>query len=223
MNILYFIPNYTTFVQPENIPMSHLVGASLAQVMVSSGPNGQSGLVLSFVDSIGRTGYYPSEQTWTDTEKGYWIGHGPGNCSSDHMKRKRQLSGHPVVLRDGNVWEIPVARYYTGGSAFPSIFVKQDGQISLQTSPEFWDISLKAEKVFSDMLLEKKSLTWNDAFDIAVDALSINYHISVDEVLELALLDTVVCEQVLGALIDLPSIRDAVKKSQLDSDFGLQD
>lgn len=240
LSFLYYVPGLKADVPPERL-LENLRAAGLGHVFDSinfarrgaRGPDGLDG-VMACVDSgsngsATRLGYYPDEQVWEKDplERGesgcVWIGYfksaPPGPMS---LAKPEQMGGHQIELADGNPWLVPVARYCTGEPAFPRrLRVKPGGRVVVDSVvPKYEDLSRRAEevweKVFPTLIGEEASeeitISIDDEFGLAAEALAVNYRIGLAEASILGLFTTDNVARVILALLDWPSVQKEAQK-----------
>lgn len=207
--ILYFKPN--------TCKSAPIPSCCTAQCGANPGPGGQDGMVYS--DGNGRTGYYPDNQKWTKVND-WWLGVSREKINPDTLLRDEVVDGHFVKLEDGNEWLIPVARVFPIGTNLPeSLVLGPDGQLVKEILPRFAAFTQKADEVF-EFFRKEKGLLQTEAWEIAVEALAINYHVGRQEVSALRLLTTANIAKIMQAIIDMPTAMAAEKKKieQADAD-----
>ena len=192
--------------------------------VLQNGPSGQAGVVLA-LKSAGyrvpaRFGYYPQEQTWQKAPGGeWWLGiENAARPTPEQLARADLCAGHEIKLGDRNLWTVPIARLVSGTSAFPQrLALGPDGKLQVTPMARFDEISKAAEAVWEGMVsgaAEKdgsKVLTIENGWEIAVQALAVNYHLGALEVSALGLLTTISLRQVLLALVDWPTVERLLK------------
>lgn len=215
--MLYFLPDVRVVDEAEMAKrgLDALRGAALTHIGVSAGPGGKRGLIAAAeVADATRVGYYPDAQRWRPVaNEAYWQGFyrddPPGPAD---LARSEQIGGHTVTLADGNDWLVPVARSFPAGTRLPrALVLGPDGQLVMEALPRYAEISADAERVFAAFIEQDESLSYQDLWDIAARALAINYRLGPWELSALRLLDTNNVQDVLSALIDMPSILEAME------------
>ena len=196
-------------------------------------PQGQQGILIGGRGIDSKQLYYkPDEQNWQRSlnEKyhiGLYVNEKPGPAD---LTRKEQIDGYEILLSDGNKWMIPLARAFPAGTSLPqSLIMGSDGKLTAELMPKFLAFSKKAEKLWNDFLkifgLEegKPEMTIEQAWDMTVEALNFNYHISTDEINILKLIDSKNIWEICKAVIDYPAIEEYLKKNSAEkqpSDSG---
>ena len=228
---LYFLPGRRD-VSRESVESAGITAvddlSSVSFCETERGPDGGAGIIFAVEPKteggkLPKVGYYPKTQQWQSFNKGkYWIGYVQALPPFPADLRKTEvIDGHHAMLDDGNDWLIPIARVFGTGSALPqSLILGPDGELVMEAMPAFAKLSAQADRVFSAFLDGGEDLTLQECWDIALSALQQNYRLSGPEVSLLRLLNTTNVQTVLGNLIDLPAIMEAVnnqKKSQDDS------
>jgi hypothetical protein len=186
-------------------------------------PGGGKGLLIAGQGTDSKHLLYkPEEQDWQKALNGkYWIGWYvnamPGPIE---LARKEQIDGHQVFLGDGKKWQIPLARAFPAGTALPqALIMGKDGVLKAELIPRFIEFSKKAEKYWTDFLIiigvaeGKPATTMEQAWEMAVEALNINYHISTDEINIMKLLNTNNIREVCKAIIDFEAVEEFINKS----------
>jgi len=217
--ILYFIPKNSTAKAPEHCT---------TQRDVQGGPGGHSGVI--YTNGTGKTGYYPNEQTWVavadaDSENNsYWLGVDGDPVTPADLERDELIDGHHVILEDGNDWLIPTLRCVPSGSNLPeALILGPNGELVRKQLPRFASYYKDAEQIYA-VYIDGEEILWQDAWDIAVKVLSLNYHLGRHEVSLLVLITDTILHDILKAVIDYPAMIAAVdaakkKEAQLqDSD-----
>ena len=213
-------------------------GCTVTPCQVAAGPgDGGSGVVIADPSNVSdlRVGYYPDKQTWRKVPGGdVWVGfYSDQRPKPQELLRDDAVTGHAVTLADHQRWFVPVARAWVDDSGdmtwinmLPARSTLDDdgnwqpGDVVGHYRP-LWEI---AERWFdawsgsidvSDPDDDEKAVvefTFNNAHDAAVTALSANYRVGCAEAALLGLLDEQVAEQILDALIDVPSALALIKK-----------
>lgn len=220
---IYFIPGPKEPPSDERLQevgLGHLVGNNNGHVG-SSGPTNNGGAIIGGACNVENgvmIGYYKDRQTWEECNNGkFWIGYQndfkPG---PEDLKRMNQLEGHEVELGDKNEWLIPVARRFDAGCVLPkSIYLDGAGLITGTTLDEYISYSKKAEDIFNDLCAtldkvknyEYKVNTYGYMFEIALEALNINYNISKWEMSILKLLNTKISNNINLAIVDFNTMK----------------
>ena len=197
------------------------VGITVARV--GNSPSGEAGcIVMPHVASNPDPGYFPQSQTWMKAPGGaHWIGfetaRRPGPAC---LERRETVAGHYVRLEDGNDWLVPAARvFHGGGTCLPEVFsLGPNGEIVKAIVPRYKALSKQAETLWEDFAgdvtegaLRAVVRTQEDSLRLACEALAVNYHVGLGEVLALELTSTAGMREILRALIDYPSFLRAVE------------
>jgi len=196
------------------------VGITVARV--GNSPSGEAGcIVMPHVDLNPDPGYFPDSQTWMKAPGGkHWIGFETARRPSPTcLERRETVAGHYVRLEDGNDWLVPAARvFYGGGTCLPEVFsLGPNGEIVKAIVPRYKALSKQAESLWEDFTSEAANgalraiRTQEDSLRLACEALAVNYHVGLGEVLALELTSTAGMREILRALIDYPSFLRAVE------------
>lgn len=222
---IYYLPGAQT-ATPDDLQergVDVLDGASYDSLGTSRGPDGGSGFVIFPSHFESYPAYQRLDQTWVSCRDGkfwlgWWTGHKP---TADDLKKSDIIDGHDVRLEDGNLWTVPLVRRFPTGTALPaSLLLDSHGKWKAGILPRHAELTDAADRVFESFLLEGDALTYVDMADIAAQALAINYHVDRDELGALGVLSTANVQEILGAMIDLPTIiqlSDERKKKASDS------
>jgi hypothetical protein len=187
----------------------------VAQVPTARGPDGSKGVYFAAGGVSMRPAglsfeVYPGKpRVWIGTDKAE-------PPTPEDLARGDVLKGHPVKLGDGQMWEVPVARYQAGHAGFPR---------RLTWSPEGWkpgDVVDAYKAIWDgacDFLTQLLSAEANapggqavefsgsDEVELAARALALNYRVSPAEISMLGLFDTETKADVCLALVDFPSMK----------------
>lgn len=208
----------------------------------AAGPGGNTGCVLG--GSTDRLGYVRDRQTWLKMPPvaaslrgarpksasqptihvGFW--HDARPTPSD-LAVPDPLRGSSVKLKDGNEWQVPIAREWTGGSGWsrtlPGVLaLGDDGSwASGGVAPKFarlWEICVEFwSHLFGASLNDSNEIRFNfqGANDAALEVLAFNYRLSRAEVVLLGLFDDQLdsAATVLRALVDFDRYLTWQKKS----------
>lgn len=225
--VLYFIPNVQAAsegILEETGISSTLRGSPHASRSAARGPGGPGGCVVvptGTANSERSFGYFPERQEWKQSTNGkYWLGKYTDNPPTpESMKRPEMIVGHKIELQDGNEWEIPVARVFPTGSGLPqSIILGPEGELIAEALPQYAKLSKMAERVWDQFLAEVNDhdepgvladapdFTVKEQWEIAIEALAMNYIIGQEEVSFLRLFTTHNIGKIWGALIDMPTM-----------------
>ncbi len=228
---LYFIPKVKlqpTPLELEGVGLEHLIN-KWQDYVGSTGPTGEGGAIVGgyYKTKNGvQIGYYPKKQTWTECNNGkFWIGYQTEfKPTAKDLQKDDQLEGHLVVMADKNEWLVPVARRFDSGDVLPqSLYLDGGGNLKGEILQEFIHFSKSAEDVFNDLCVgleggpdeDYRVSTYPKMFEIASEALSINYHISKWEVSLLRLLTTENATKINLAIIDFTSMKVLAESEEL--------
>ncbi len=232
----------------QRLGLSSVLGDGTPPCVGGKGPEGMTGVfcVLSSVPESREDGskymrHDKAAQTWRKCEKGaYWLGYwNDDKPGPQDLMREEAVGGHTVRLEDGSVWTIPLAMVMGGGTAFATKLTLNDNGEWINGSVEdrFASICERAEDVFEFWMYDAKAaaggedeaedgesaerpvLVIADLYDLAADALAVNYHVGKHEVDALNIFTDhnavfyMTADNILGALIDFPTIVDTLKKN----------
>lgn len=168
-----------------------------------------------------RIGFYPAVQTWTKVaaEPELWIGldrdYPP---RPDDLARPRVFPGHPVVLADGQTYQVPVIRSPLGGrSSLPrQLYHDPAGVLILQVRPEHEVLWAASGRVW-DAFFEPDSagtMTYSEILGHTLAFLGLNYRYGPREQSALRLVDTDNWREVMKAAVDWPAVEAEQKKTE---------
>lgn len=209
-----------------------LAGRSVSERGVTKGPGGSGPGTVFAVGANSMIGFYEDEQSWHKSSDGsHWFGWcNDSRPTPDDLARARQIEGHQVTLADGNDWLIPCVRQFMIG---------EDATTYHTTLPRTLELDDQGEWIYGDVSGEHRRLydfgvTWWDFyFANAVDgddteprkpltvawtgescyeALRTNYHITREQMAMLALVQSTHESEILGALIDEPTLLAMLQK-----------
>lgn len=233
--LVYFVPNQAPAVakreQFAKIGLGYAFEADAGAAQVTSGPNGQPGIVLadkSLPENL--RGYYPQQQKWMAIPQhpaGAWV----GLFEADRPKpvdlaRKQQLAGYSVTLADDQTWLVPVARKLRPDGdrlpwycalptrlGFDSAGEWDEGRPT-QRYEALWDLACRWwDAVVSAEVREETAIfQFVNLADGAVAALQANYRVHKVECVLLDMLTLEHAREVLNALVDWPVVIEWLKK-----------
>ena len=169
--------------------------------------------------------FKPEEQMWQQSlNEKYYIGIiNNEKPTEETLRRKKQLAGHEVELGDGGKYLITVARIITGGSALPqSLILGKNGEVLTEALPQYAQFSAKVEKLWEDFQIENKwkegeiKISVKERMIFAAEALTWNYHISLDEINLLKLITTENLGEIMAAIIDVPTLIAVAKQRKAE-------
>ena len=211
--MLYYIPGFKKL----KIEVQELIDLGLEHVIdgnflspsiqvVTCGPDGGNGSVISFCDYPKPVKYIQNEQHWEKTCKSWWVGwYNDGPPKPDMLARKEGCGrGLVVKLSDNNDWFIPVARLYNGETPF-ACNIKWDGNkwVKGEILNKYKDFFDKACLFFEKAISDK--IEFEIDTSLVVDALRLNYKISEEEISILGLFNTENIDRMLGVIVDINS------------------
>jgi len=220
---IYFIPGLDhtpSDIDLENVGLGHLKN-NWSEYVGSTGPTNKGGAIFGGSCKVQNgvlIGYYKDTQEWTEYNDGkFWIGYQKDyKPKPENLEKENVLIGYEVLLGDGNKWMIPIARRFESGCILPqSVFLDGAGVLKGEILEEFIVFSKQAEDIFDDFISEMepdkkfkaKVNTVGYMFEIAVEAISLNYNISKWEISLLRLLTTENSTRINLSIIDFPSLQ----------------
>lgn len=175
---------------------------------IARGPGGKPGVLV--VPNIERDGsamptplFTPAGQVWVEKPKAemgdgdpggslnasVWVGwerdHPP---TPDDLIRKETVRGSPILLGDGNLWDVPIAVVWpSGASAFPKrLALGPGGQWVTEPLERFRAVSDQAGRLLAEG--PGHEISDQEAIAMAVEALGVNYRVGPVECSALGLL-----------------------------------
>jgi hypothetical protein len=227
---LYFIPHLKG-VNDEEIKKAGILenstGLTFEYRQVNNGPDGNGGVVFGFngASSISskHIGFFPDKQEWSKCNDGkFWLGVMKDDLPTpEGLRRIEQIHGHNVKLEDGKEWTVPLARVFPAGTCLPeALILSESGEVIREIIPRYAKFGAKVDRVWKEFQRQldpdehtkesNEPLSDQEEFDVAVEALAINYLVSKWEVAKLRLLTTENLTRILYAVIDIPTIREVV-------------
>lgn len=206
---------------------------SIGQVS-ANGPDGGAGLLATMAPDPPK--YDASSQTWRKAPKAdYWVGKTTAaTIGPEDLARDRMLSGEWIELGDGNEWLAPYARRFDpnegtyvqppGVSSFD--FDDEGEWIVGNVRPKYRELWGVATWFWAELAkaTEVGDVSLPGAVDRSIVALQANYRISKTEAVVLGLLDESTVFAVLGAAVDLSTVREwEDKKKEAAPDGGDSD
>jgi len=232
---LYWVPGAA---QPgdddlRRLGLGHLLdgGRGWTPRHADSGPDGVEGNVVALDAPPGtlgqEAGYRPAAgQVWKPRgHRTWWLGWYEGALPRPHeLLRADALRGHFVQLGDGEAWLVPIARRadlatkQDLGVVLPRhIDFDDDGEPVLRVEDRFAAFSERIEGVwtnFCEWVEDKGGVELDERgwLDAAVQALGFSYHVGRAELGALKALTTANLEDVVAALLDVPTMLAVAKQ-----------
>lgn len=159
-----------------------------------------------------------------------WFGYDKNNPPKPQdLKRVSVRESYAVMLSDGNKWDVPIIRHVDNTTELPKQ-LKHDGEkwLAVSLRPEHLDLFERAGQVWDEYITplmetddsadddEAIEISLTNGWDFAVDALALNYRISIAEVSLLGLFDSTTASQAALAAIDWFTWCDYDKKKSAD-------
>lgn len=186
------------------------------------GPGGLPGCLLCYQTPAGdvprRWGYYPAEQSWTPVGDGslLWIGLDSAEpVKPEEIARPRPVRGYSLELA-GQTWTIPVIRRPPDAefqTLLPRAFTRNAAGQQVETVrsayQHYWDdFRAAAEWCYGGM--EPGAFDQDQAVDLAIRALGINYRFGWEEQNVLQVVDSDNYLLILAAAVDLPTFEASI-------------
>jgi len=152
----------------------------------------------------------PAPDIWI----GYWNDKPP---VENELRRKVQLAGHKVELRDGEKWLVPVARRFPNGTTLPqSLKLGANGEMVREPLPQYAAFGGRVERFWDDIQRQngwiegEADFTEAQQWQLAAEAMGLNYHIGADEINALGLFNQQNLTEILAAVIDWQTVRRVI-------------
>jgi len=178
------------------------------------GPGGDRGWLMAIAPKqFEDFRYSPNAQEWHRAMGGaFWVGWDKQDKPKPaNLQRERLLDGHPIILADGNSWQIPVARLagMTTGYVLPKVMgLDEDGNPAETVESRYQMLAEAADIVYSAQHGDGGTvLPYEEVERIAVGALSANYRIGRWGIRALGILTTENMKDILLWLIDWPTLK----------------
>ena len=218
--MLYFVPTKGNTITRERcveLGLGYAMGAGgVSFAAMQRGPEGQAGVVFSFTGAnLSLAGSAKFERhALLDAE--VWCAASGRAAKPEDCERDDAVAGHPVRLGDGQLWTIPVARNYTGATGLPMrMRFTASGWVPGEVYDEqHRELFAHACRAWDSIGPDSDSLTLDDECGIAAMAISTNYRLGPVEISALGLITTEVEGEIVGALCDLPLLRELKKKAE---------
>lgn len=212
--------------------------SGFGQGRIDRGPDGGRGVLLAWCDGWeARLGYRPEEQRWraipaSPAQVGTYRAEpaGPGD-----LVRPDPLPGDPVTLGDGREWIVPKVRAWRGdedgagwAGQLPTVAgLDADGnwttgeiveryQALYRRALGYWDVKSGAYRQAAQAAQGsdpaagpvRRSFTYADAYDAALEILAANYRLGKAEVVLLGLFTSSTALEILDAAIDWATLEN---------------
>jgi len=188
--------------------------------MKVSGPGGKSGIVVAAIGAgVAGPVYNKDSQTWRECEGGkYWLGfENDDKPTPESLECDQVYCDLLLPLGDGNMWGIPNQK------VLPKwIDVDAVGKRVERPCEANADFAARVEKVAAFYYAEKDTIErdFDEDFiwQLAMDALAVNYNISSYEIAALKLLTDQFVFNIILTIIDHPAIQppgEEVKKKDV--------
>lgn len=231
MQFLYFVPSKEHYT-PDTLAYAFEGKPGIREIS-AKGPSGGSGQLLfdpSWHTHLSKTRHEPERQKWRKIPgTGLWVGmyieHKP---APSELIRKQPLEGHGVELADDQTWTVPICRQFNVDAeqfhiSLPcKMELDDDGNWGRGDVVErYQHLADVADRWFEFFMAQAggqatETVTIDDTAHWCVTVLQANYRIGAAELDLLGALTDETRQEVLGATIDVPTVRDWVKKKQRD-------
>jgi len=179
-------------------------GSTVTQRQCSKGPDGHSGVVVAWGAPKVEVGYFPEKQTWAKCLRSEcWLGFETADPPRpEELARERTVGFYTAPLGDGRRWIVPTGVFEDGASPLPKVRrLSADGSIERRVAKEYESLYLAADAVRS-AIRDREDLDDRREWEIAVEALRVNYRVGADEVSALGLLTDAAVVAMFQALVD---------------------
>lgn len=199
--------------------LAAILGTNVLTRMTEKGPTNKRSILFAGKDCEAKNLFIRDNQTWVKSLNGrFFIGYDSDNLpTANNLARNNQIDGHSIEI-NGQKWLIPCARVFPVGTKLPQTMIMTADGLQMQIKKEFVAFSARAEKLWAALQPNTKvTITNQEAYDIAADALKFNYHIGIDEINILGIIDTDSLGRIYSAVIDMPTIialNEEIKKKQ---------
>jgi hypothetical protein len=207
----------------------------IVRQVLANGPGGSQGCILCDKSAADIAGYYSDRQEWRKINDSLWIGWEQSTPpTAESLQRERMLAGHHVKINN-NVYIVPATKRFNFDSGSPLWYDTLPKKMTYLESRwqyaevidryrRLWDIGATWwDQVYNAAgLSEHELLTFPQAAELAIEALSFNYRIWHDELSMLGVIDENVVTEVLHAVIDVPTY-DAWVQKKSEEALAIQD
>ena len=196
-------------------------------------PTGGQGWLFADTSGGMSLAYRGDEQTWRKIPKSeLWIGYYKDALPTpDTLARANQLDGDKVRLDDGNQWQVPRLRLFSGDDGFQvalpqKVDMDDDGVwVVGGVNPQHNRLNEIADRLYEAMVTSLagedesiKPLSSSEALDFTCELLQVNYRVSKIEAVQLGLLGTqdslmAACD----AAMDYDTALEWVKKKETEN------
>lgn len=194
----------------KKLNLHHLIGAPRNIIPSPKIPKLEcKGLLISPTEDVPK--YDDKNQRWIKKD-GYAIGceKGCGKIEKKLKKKTTQPVNHKVELLNGEKWEIPSAIVHPGILAVPRIYgLDDEGNDIFEIDPKYSAFVEKTQQFWKSIIDYQKendeetvSMDYAEMFDLASEAIGINYYISSIELKLLKLISTENIEKICLATVD---------------------
>jgi len=221
--LLYFIPDRTELKKDEleSFGLAGVFhGRELAARHTLHGPTGGPGIVFRTQAPQGvhwpTLGCWPpgtdrpeADQRWSEGDP-LWVGHYVCEPPTpDDLARDELVRGYRVPLADGQRWAVPLARKFPEGTALPqAVYLDKQGAVICEPLPKYAQFTQHVDAFWQALAEHGEStedLDPDQWFDLAVEALAVNYRLGRSEVSHLGLLTTENIWLLLLVMVDAPA------------------
>ena len=224
--ILYFAPGKQVLGLEEMWRLEPVLQGCAVTSRLCVGPGGENGVIFAVGDEA--PGYRKEGQVWEegqDSQDGIWMGYEPGaRPGPGDLAREDGISGHPVTLRDGQAWELPVLRVAATGTILGSRRIAKrgpGGEWLGKLPAELEDLARWVEEAFGSLrAVVEGQVELRYEYDLAAAGLALNYRVGAGEISLLELLDPKCAAEAVLAMLDWPTFVALADEKKKGSGVG---
>ena len=175
----------------------------------AKGPvDGERGIMISPFDGC-VVMYNEDRQRWDEIEEGVWLG---ADCEAEPeaFRLDTDFSGVAVKMADGHYWELPIANPLVGTCSLPLWHrLNKHRQWEVEVQAEYRELSQRAADISQELIRQlAETGSPNVELDddrlrgIIVDALKLNYNITLEELSALRVFSPDTYWPALSAILD---------------------
>ncbi len=211
------------------VPRERLIAAGLGKIFddksrpcnrhCSRGPDGANVVIVAAAPAK-EVHCDKDKQRWTkslsDKGGGYWIGYWlDSKPTAAELARDEQIDGHRITLSDGSDWLVPMARCFPTGTKLPETLILTKEGLASRPIARYAEFSRRAARMWNSILFQigvfegepDEIIDAHDEWQLAAEALGLNYYVGADEINALELLTTANLADIVMAVVDMPTYR----------------